>query len=75
MGKELTHYNELNPETSTKIKNTHYEKLKFCPSCHSENIYYTDGNDKTDYELHIIGFCISCSNAWTEVYNFSYWKE
>jgi DNA-directed RNA polymerase subunit M/transcription elongation factor TFIIS len=65
----------VNPEKSTKMKSTHYQKLKVCPACQSSEIYHTDGNNKTDYELSIIGMCISCSTTWTEVYNFSYWKE
>ena len=57
------------------VAKQYYQKPKACPKCNSEDIYHADGNDKTDYELRIIGFCISCSAAWTEVYNFSYWKE
>jgi hypothetical protein len=57
-------------------KYTYYQKPKVCPVCHcKDSIYHTDGNDKTNYELHIIGYCISCSATWTEVYNFSYWRE
>lgn len=58
-----------------KMKYTFYQKPKVCPKCNSKEIYHTDGNDKTDCELHIIVYCISCSATWTEVYKFSYWRE
>jgi hypothetical protein len=49
---------EMGTYNGMKMKYTHYQKPKVCPDCNSKKIYHPDGNDKTDYELHIIGYCI-----------------